>query len=62
MLIAFSPARDATMKTYKPLTYEEQCQTYALNKSEMSQDIIAKQLNVSQSTVSRELTRNARLS
>jgi IS30 family transposase len=33
MLIAFSPARDATMKTYKQLTYEQRCQIYALNKT-----------------------------
>jgi IS30 family transposase len=61
MLIAFSPARDATMKTYKQLTYEERCQIYALNKSGMSQNKIAKQLNVSQSTISREFTRNTGL-
>lgn len=57
MLIAFCPARDATMKTYKQLTYEERCQIYALNKSQMSQNKIAKQLNVSQSTISREFSR-----
>jgi len=61
MLIAFSPARDATMKTYKQLTYEERCQIYALIKSDMSQNKIAEQLNVSQSTISRELTRNTGL-
>lgn len=61
MLIAFSPARDATMKTYKQLTYEERCQIYALNKSGMSQNKIAKQLNVSQSTISREIARNTGL-
>jgi IS30 family transposase len=43
MLIAFSPARDATMKTYKQLTYEQRCQTYALSKTGMSQDKIGKQ-------------------
>ena len=58
MLIAFSPARDATMKTYKQLTYELRCQIYALNKTGMSQNKIARQLNVSQSTISRELLRN----
>lgn len=58
MLIAFSPARDATMKTYKQLTYEQRCQIYALNKSGISQNKIAKQLNVSQSTISREFARN----
>jgi IS30 family transposase len=58
MLIAFSPARDATMKTYKQLTYELRCQIYALNRTGMSQNKIAQQLNVSQSTISRELFRN----
>ena len=58
MLIAFSPARDATMKTYKQLTYEQRCQIYALKKTGMSQNKIAKQLNVDQSTISRELARN----
>ena len=58
MLIAFSPARDATMKTYKQLTYEQRCQIYALKKTGMSQNKIAKQLSVSQSTISREFSRN----
>mgnify|MGYP001125478793 CR=1 FL=1 len=58
MLIAFSPARDAIMKTYNQLTYEQRCQIYALKKTGMSQNKIAKQLNVSQSTISRELSRN----
>jgi IS30 family transposase len=58
MLIAFFPARDATMKTYKQLTYELRCQIYALNKIGLSQNKIARQLNVSQSTISRELSRN----
>jgi IS30 family transposase len=58
MLIAFSPARNATMKTYKQLTYEQRCQIYALSKTGMSQNKIAKQLKVSQSTISRELSRN----
>ena len=58
MLIAFSPARDATMKTYKQLTYELRCQIFALNKTGMSQNKIAEQLNVSQSTISREFNRN----
>lgn len=61
MLIVFSPARDATMKTYKQLTCEERCQIYALNKSDMSQNKIAEQLNVNQSTISRELSRNTGL-
>ena len=46
------------MKTYKQLTYELRCQIYALNKTGMSQNKIARQLNVSQSTISRELLRN----
>ena len=58
MLIAFSPARNATMKTYKQLTYEQRCQIYALSKTGMSQNKIAKQLKVSQSTISMELSRN----
>jgi hypothetical protein len=43
MLIAFSPARDATMKTYKQLTYKQRCQIYALSKTGMSQNKIANQ-------------------
>jgi IS30 family transposase len=58
MLIAFSPARDATMKTYNQLTYEQRCQIYALNKTGLSQNKISKQLSVSQSTISREFSRN----
>ena len=58
MLIAFSPTRDATMKTYKQLTYGQRCQISALKKIGMSQNKIAEQLNISQSTVSRELFRN----
>jgi IS30 family transposase len=58
MLVAFSLARDATMKTYKQLTYEQRCQIYALSKTGMSQNKIAKQLKVSQSTISREFSRN----
>jgi IS30 family transposase len=58
MLIAFSPARDATMKTYKQLTYELRCQIYALKGIGMSQNKMATQLNINQSTISRELSRN----
>jgi len=58
MLIAFYPARDATMKTYEQLTYEQRCQIYALNKTGLSQNKIAEQLSVNQSTISRELNRN----
>ncbi|WP_255358628.1 IS30 family transposase [Moritella sp. JT01] len=46
------------MKTYKQLTYEQRCQIYALKKIGMSQNKIATQLNVSQSTISREFSRN----
>jgi IS30 family transposase len=46
------------MKTYNQLTYEQRCQIYALKKIGMSQNKIAKQLNVSQSTISREFSRN----
>jgi IS30 family transposase len=53
MLIAFSPARDATMKTYKQLTYEQQRQIDALSQIGMSQNKMAKQLKVSQSIISR---------
>ncbi len=53
MLIVFSPARDATMKTYKQLAYEIRCQIYALNKTGLSQNKISQQLKVSQSTISR---------
>jgi IS30 family transposase len=58
MLIAFSPARDATMKTYNQLTYEQRCQIYALNKTGLNQNEISKQLSVSQSTISREFSHN----
>lgn len=58
MLIAFSPARDATMKTYKQLIYELRCQISALKKTGLSQNKIARQLKVNQSTISRELFRS----
>ena len=58
MLIIFSQARDVKMKTYKQLTYELRCQIYALKKTGISQNKIAQQLKVSQSTISRELARN----
>jgi len=47
------------MKTYKQLTYELRCQIYALKKTGMSQNKIAQQLSINQSTISRELSRNA---
>lgn len=58
MLIVLSPARDARMKIYKQLTYEQRCQIYALKKTGLSQNKISQQLQVSQSTISRELKRN----
>jgi IS30 family transposase len=58
MLIDFSPGRDATMKTYKQLTNELRCQIYASKKTGLSQNEIAQQLKISQSTISRELNRN----
>ena len=45
--------------SYKQLTYEQRCQIYALKKSDMSQQYIADMIGVSQSTISRELRRNA---
>ena len=59
MLIVFSPARDATMKTYEQLTYEQRCQIYALKKTGSSQQLIASVVGVSQGTISRELNRNS---
>lgn len=44
---------------YKQLTYEQRCQISALKKRGDSQRTIANLIGVSQSTVSRELTRNA---
>lgn len=46
------------MKKHKQLTEALRYQLYALNKSGMSQTQIARQLNISQSTISRELKRN----
>ena len=42
------------MTTYKQLTYKLRCQIYALNRTGMSQNKMAQQLHVSQSTISRE--------
>tara|TARA_B100001146_G_C16117624_1_gene406498 strand:+ start:62 stop:1069 length:1008 start_codon:yes stop_codon:yes gene_type:complete len=58
MLLTFSPTRDATMKTFKQLTYGQRCQIYALHKIGMSQNKIANEIGVSQSSISRELARN----
>lgn len=44
---------------YNQLAYEQRCQISALIKSGMSQRSIAKNIGVSQSTISRELARNA---
>jgi IS30 family transposase len=46
------------MTTYKQLTYVLRCQIYALNKTGMSQNKIARQLHVSQLSISREFFRN----
>lgn len=45
-------------ENYQQLTYEQRCQISALKKSGCTQRKIAKIINVSQSTVSRELSRN----
>lgn len=49
------------MRTYKQLTYEQRCQIEALKKSGISQQAIAALITVSQSSVSRELSRNTGL-
>ena len=49
------------MGTYKQLTYEQRCQIEALKKSGISQQAIATIITVSQSSVSRELSRNTGL-
>ena len=46
------------MKTYVQLTYEQRCQIYALNNTDLSLQKIANAAGVSQSTISRELRRN----
>lgn len=45
-------------KGYQHLAYEERCQIYILNKSGKSQSEIARLLEVSRSTICRELARN----
>ncbi len=47
------------MRTYQQLTYEQRCQISALMKSGCSQRKIAMTIGTTQSTVSRELGRNA---
>jgi IS30 family transposase len=49
------------MRNYKQLTYEQRCQIEALKKSGLSQQEIAKNIGVSQSSISRELARNTGL-
>jgi IS30 family transposase len=49
------------MRTYKQLTYEQRCQIEALNKSGITQHEIANTLEVSQSSISRELSQNTGL-
>lgn len=46
------------MKTYKQLTHAQRCRIEALKKSGLSQNKIAEIVDVSQSTISRELRRN----
>ena len=46
-------------KGYHHLTYDQRCQIYALKKSGMSQNQIAKQIDATQSTISKELKRNS---
>lgn len=46
------------MKQYRRLTAEDRCQIYALNKQGCGQAQIAEHLGFSQSSISRELTRN----
>jgi IS30 family transposase len=45
-------------KRYQHLTYAQRCQIYALKKRGFSQEEIAKDMGVSQGTISRELRRN----
>lgn len=47
------------MRTYKQLTYEQRCQIEALNKSGITQQQMANILGICQSSISRELSRNA---
>lgn len=46
-------------KDYNQLTYEQRCQISVLNKSGLGQRAVAEAIGVSQSTISRELTRNS---
>ena len=58
MLITFFPASDAPMQTYKQLSYKQPCQIYALKDISQSQQVIAQEIGINQSSVSRELQRN----
>jgi len=60
-LNAFSPQEMLAMKSNKQLIYVQRCQIYALKKTGLSQIAIAKIIEVSQSTISRELKRNTGL-
>lgn len=46
-------------KGYHQLTYEQRCQICTLKANNFSQNYIAKQINTSASTISRELSRNS---
>jgi transposase, IS30 family len=46
------------MSTYRQLTYEQRCQIEALKRSGLTQQAIADVIEVRQSTISRELSRN----
>ncbi|WP_139015434.1 helix-turn-helix domain-containing protein, partial [Pseudoalteromonas sp. TB64] len=46
------------MRHYKQLTYAQRCQIAVLKKSGFTQQTIAELTNLSQSTISRELSRN----
>jgi len=46
------------MSNYRRIMYEDRCQIYALSRRGCSQETIAEVLDVSQSTVSREMCRN----
>jgi IS30 family transposase len=49
------------MPSYNRLTADNRIELYALNKAGLKQNAIAAQLNVSPSTISRELRRNSGL-
>ncbi|CAC9522561.1 Mobile element protein [uncultured Gammaproteobacteria bacterium] len=46
------------MQKYTQLTYEQRYHIYLLNKQEYNQTFVAKSINRSKSTISRELSRN----